>query len=120
MKWLQNFIELKERWQCKVNKAYPPTPAKRNGKGEIFLREDMRREAIASPDTSPATMNTLSSPSLDPISATDLLLLLVVEEEDDDEKKDLSPINNILLKKQLLLIFAIYSICLAFLAMGFF
>ena len=42
----------------------PPTPAKRRGKGEKSLSEAIRREAMESPDTSPATRKTLSSPSL--------------------------------------------------------
>lgn len=45
-------------------RAYPPTPAKRIGKGEIPFKEAMRREPIVSPETSPETMKTLSSPSL--------------------------------------------------------
>jgi len=42
----------------------PPTPAKRRGKGEKSLSEAIRREAMESPETSPATRKTLSSPSL--------------------------------------------------------
>jgi hypothetical protein len=43
------------------------------GRGESFFKEAIRREAIESPETSPATMNTLSSPSLSPMSTTVLL-----------------------------------------------
>lgn len=50
--------------------GYPPTPAKRRGEGESVLREDIRREPIVSPETSPETIKTLSSPSLAAMSAT--------------------------------------------------
>lgn len=38
------------------------------GKGQSFFRETIRRDPIVSPETSPATMKTLSSPSLEAIS----------------------------------------------------
>lgn len=50
--------------------AYPPTPAKRVGKGDSFFREAIRREPMVSPETSPATIKTLSSPSLEAMSKT--------------------------------------------------
>ena len=43
-------------------------PEKRTGKGERSLSEVMRREAMESPETSPATMKTLNLPSLAAIS----------------------------------------------------
>jgi len=52
----------------KRRKFYPPIPEKRTGKGERSLREAIRREAMESPETSPATMKTLNSPSLAAIS----------------------------------------------------
>jgi len=52
------FHRMKKKLTC------PPTPAKRRGKGEKRLSEAIRREAMESPDTSPATRKTLSSPSL--------------------------------------------------------
>lgn len=67
----------------------PPTPAKRTGNGESFLSDAMSREAMESPDTSPATMKTLSSPSRAAMSMIRLLLLLAVV---DDESPDLEAI----------------------------
>uniref|UniRef100_A0A2P2MRG0 Putative lipid-A-disaccharide synthase n=1 Tax=Rhizophora mucronata TaxID=61149 RepID=A0A2P2MRG0_RHIMU len=43
--------------------ADPPTPEKRTGTGQSFFKDDMRREPIVSPETSPATIKTRSSPS---------------------------------------------------------
>jgi hypothetical protein len=51
---------------------YPPTPQKRIGTGQSFFKDAMRREPIVSPETSPATMKTLSSPSFAAISITAL------------------------------------------------
>lgn len=53
--------------------TYPPTPEKHTGTGASFLNAFMRREARVSPETSPATMKTLSSPSLTALSRTLLL-----------------------------------------------
>lgn len=52
----------------KRRKFYPPIPENRTGKGERSLREAIRREAMESPETSPATIKTLNSPSLAAIS----------------------------------------------------
>jgi hypothetical protein len=50
--------------------TYPPTPAKRTGTGESALSDAMSREASESPETSPATTNTRSSPSRTAASTT--------------------------------------------------
>jgi hypothetical protein len=52
--------------------AYPPIPEKRIGTGHRFFKDAMRREPMVSPETSPATMKTLSSPSFTAISITAL------------------------------------------------
>ena len=67
-------FSFKPRHACLL--AYPPTPWKRRGKGESFLREHIRREPMLSPETSPATMKTLSSPSTAAFSITDFFLAL--------------------------------------------
>lgn len=46
-------------------KPYPPTPPTRKGYGESFFSAAIRREPIASPETSPATKKILISPSLE-------------------------------------------------------
>ena len=66
---------------CKIDKnieherifTYPPTPENLTVKGDILFNEAIRREPMVSPETSPATKNTLSSPSLAAISTTALL-----------------------------------------------
>jgi len=60
-------------------------PENRTGKGERSLREAMRREAMESPETSPATMKTLNSPSLAAISIGGLNLAWF-EDEKEEEK----------------------------------
>lgn len=65
---LKFFTSARDNWRH----HYPPTPAKRTGKGDTVLREAMRREAMVSPETSPATTNTLNSPSPAATPSTDL------------------------------------------------
>lgn len=84
-KWLTlaPWKEVYENWANKKEKisnetsgkviAYPPTPEKRTGTGESFFRVAIKREPMVSPETSPETMKTLSSPSLAAMSITHLL-----------------------------------------------
>lgn len=65
-------------------KTHPPTPENWIGKGQSIFKEAIRREAMASPETSPETTKTLSSPSLSAMSAaflydTDIDLLTNLE-----------------------------------------